>query len=712
MHTRKQLLLASAVLILSTRLGVADTVSATIDVTKPGQPITKLIFGGFMEPATTGVWSEMLSDRKFFNPVTSNQAAPAARGGFGRGGPARRWMPVGGEAVVTMDKKNPYVGDWNPMIQLDPATPHGISQTGISLAGGRAYSGRVVLAGSPGSKVEVSLVWGPGAGDRETLKIDTLKAGYDKHTFKFTAKADSSQGALEIVGTGNGSFHVGAASLMPADNMSGFKAATIKMLKEQGVSLLRWPGGNFVSGYDWRDGIGDSDKRPARRELAWGGMESNDMGIDDFMTLCKLLNAEPYIAINSGFGDAHSAGEEVEYVNGAATTRLGAMRAANGHPEPYGVKVWGVGNEMYGPWQLGHIQITQYPDKHNMIVREMRKADPSVKIIASGATPEETSWCYIETRQFGTGTGPMPNDGTPLPFPIGSKQDWTGALLKTSVDYIDFLGEHFYAYPSLYVDLATEKFANSDEPLEAKSRRLSNRVQFKFEAWDKYVQAMPNLKDKNIQFSFDEWSPRSRSVGGGAPTPANPMLNTLTIALTYHEFFRHSEMVGLAVETGGMGMTVSDSRGDAVGLRTDGLVFKLLHDHFAGALPVGVNGNSPQKPIKGVAGIDTSAKPSGSPTYPLDVFAALSADHKNMAISLVNPTESAQECDLSLTGVQPAGAAKSWQITAPAGAAAPAPGGRGGGGTPATAVEKALPEVPRQVILPPASITIYEFTVR
>src|SRR5512136_972802 len=235
---------------------------------------------------------------------------------------------------------------------------------------------------------------------------------------------------------------------------------------------------------------------------------------------------------------------------------------------------------MYGPWQLGHIQITQYPEKHNMIVREMRKADPTVKIIASGATPEETSWCHIETRQFGTGTGPMPNDGTPLPFPLGSKQDWTGALLKTSADYIDYLGEHFYAYPNLYVDLAKEQFVNSDEPLEARSRRLSNRVQFKFEAWEQYLKTMPNLKDKDIKFSFDEWSPRNRAVGGGTPAPSHPMLNTLTIALTYHEFFRHSDMVGLAAETGGMGMSVSDSRGDAVGLRTDGLVFKVLHDHF------------------------------------------------------------------------------------------------------------------------------------
>ena len=121
---------------------------------------------------------------------------------------------------------------------------------------------------------------------------------------------------------------------MPADNVSGFKAATIRYLKELGIEIARWPGGNFVSAYDWRDGIGDRDSRPPRRELAWNGMESNDMGIDDFMTFCRLIGAEPYLAVNSGLGDAHSAAEEVEYVNGPATSRLGKLRAANGHAAP------------------------------------------------------------------------------------------------------------------------------------------------------------------------------------------------------------------------------------------------------------------------------------------------------------------------------------------------------------------------------------------
>jgi alpha-N-arabinofuranosidase len=571
----------------------------------------------------------------------------------------------------------------------------------------------VALAGTAGAKASVSLVWGPNPGDRQTIVVPSLTAGYARVPLKFTAKADTSEGRFEIVGTGTGALRVGAASLMPADNVSGFKAATIRHLEEMGIEIARWPGGNFVSAYDWRDGIGDRDKRPPRRELAWNGMESNDMGIDDFLTFCRLIGAEPYLAVNSGLGDAHSAAEEVEYVNGPATSRLGRQRAANGHPAPYGVKIWGVGNEMYGPWQWGHLSITQYAEKHNLMVKAMRKVDPTIKVIASGATPEEASWCYIENRQFNTFAGRLKQD-LPLPFAFGSREDWTGALLGTSADHIDYLGEHFYGYPNLVIDVAKEQFVESDEPLTLKVRRLSNRVQFKFEAWDEYVKRMPHLKDKDIKFAFDEWSPRNRSLGSGPAPVLHPMMNPLTNALVFHEFFRHSDKVGLAVATGGMGGVASDTFGEAIGLRMEGQVMKVLHDHFAGALPVAVNGNSPQLPAKGVVGIDNSARPSGSPTYPLDVFAALSTDRKTIAISVINPAETAQECDLNLTGVKASGPARVSQLTAPAGAPPPppAPGMGRFGGPPVTVSQSTLAEAPRKITVPPTSITVYEFAVR
>jgi len=712
MRLPTRLMLLAALVVCLAGTAAAQPVAVSIDATKVAPPVSRLVFGGFMEPATTGVWAEMLADRKFFAEITSKPITTPT-GGFGRRGPQRRWLPVGPDSFVTMDRANAYAGEWSPRVQIEAATKHGIDQAGLVLKGGRAYSGRVILAGSPGARVAVSLVWGPNPADRQTVTVPPLTATFAKVPLSFTAKADTTDGHLEIVGTGRGSFQIGAVSLMPADNISGFKAATIRYLKELGVEIARWPGGNFVSAYDWRDGIGDRDRRPPRRELAWNGMESNDMGIDDFMTFCRLVGAEPYLAVNSGLGDAHSAAEEVEYVNGPATSRLGRQRGANGHSAPYNVKIWGVGNEMYGPWQWGHLAITQYADKHTLMVKAMRKVDPAIKVIASGATPEEASWCYIENRQLGT----FPERETvnePLPFAFGSKEDWTGALLKTSADHIDYLGEHFYGYPNLVIDPATLQFVESDEPLALKVRRLSNRVQFKFEAWDEYVKRMPNLKDKDIKFAFDEWSPRNRSVGSGPPPANHPMLNPLTNALVYHEFFRHSDKVGLAVATGGMGGVASDTFGEAIGLRMEGQVMKVLHDHFAGALPVAVSGNSPQLPAKGTVGIDNSARPSGSPTYPLDIFAALSADRKTLSISVINPTESAQDCDLTQTGVRAGGPVTVSQLTAPAGPppAPPAPGIGRFGGPPATLAQSTLAAAPRRITVPPTSITVYQFEVR
>ena len=692
----------------------AQPVAVTIDASRTGQPITNLMFGGFMEPATTQVWAEMLSDRKFFNAITSKPALSPS-GGFGRRGPQRRWMPVGADEFVVMDSGAAYVGDWSPRIHLEPATEHGISQSRITLRAGRTYTGRAVLTGSPGAKVEVRLVWGPNPADRQTIGMPGLSANYATFPLKFTANADSTEGRFEIVGTGSGTFQIGAVSLMPADNVSGFKAENIRLLKEQGISIARWPGGNFVSAYDWRDGIGDSDKRPPRHELAWNGLESNDMGIDDFMTFCRLLGAEPYIAVNTGLGDAHSAAEEVEYVNGPVTTRQGQLRAANGHPAPYGVKIWGIGNEMYGPWQWGHMDVIQYPEKHNLVVKAMKKVDPTIKVVASSATPEELSWTYIENRQLGTFPG-RESVTDKVPFGFGTKYDWTGALLARSAEYIDYLGEHFYGYPNLAIDCDKQAFVEANDPVADRVRRMPNKVQMKFEAWEEYLKRVPGLKNRDIKFAFDEWAPRNRPVSTSAAAPAGtPMLNPMTNALVYHEFFRHSDMVALGVATGGMNTLAMDTFGEPIGYRMEGLVVKLLHDHFAGALPVEVKGNSPQHTIQGASWVDLPQRPSGSSTYPLDVFAALSAGRRRLAISVVNPTESTQECELNLAGVQPMGAARFWQLTAPVGAppVTPTPGFGGfNSGPPATMAENSLPQLPRSIALPPSSITVYEIEVR
>ena len=178
--------------------------------------------------------------------------------------------------------------------------------------------------------------------------------------------------------------YVGTVSLMPADHVEGLRADTLALLKQLNAPVYRWPGGNFVSGYNWKDGIGDRDRRPPRKNPAWTGVEHNDFGLDEFMTFCRMLGTEPYIALNSGLGNVTSAVEELQYATGAADTPMGAWRAKNGHAEPYQVKWWGIGNEMYGNWQLGHMSLEEYTRKHNEFAAAMRAENSSIKLVAVG----------------------------------------------------------------------------------------------------------------------------------------------------------------------------------------------------------------------------------------------------------------------------------------------------------------------------------------
>jgi alpha-L-arabinofuranosidase len=161
----------------------------------------------------------------------------------------------------------------------------------------------------------------------------------------------------------------------------------VKHFKEAGFSMAKWPGGNFVSAYDWHDGLGDPDKRPPRVAPMRSGMvESNDVGLHEFIAFYRLLGAKPYVTANSGFGEARVAAEEVEY--------------ANGHPEPLNVRLWCIGNEMYGPWQFGQMSLEQYAVKYNYFVTAMRKVDQKIQVALAVASPCESSWCATEQKQF------------------------------------------------------------------------------------------------------------------------------------------------------------------------------------------------------------------------------------------------------------------------------------------------------------------------
>ncbi len=596
----------------------AKRIEVVIDASKTGAPISPYIYGQFIEHIgdliNRSVWAEMLNDRKFYYAVDSEPREQRQMRGPMRGRAPSRWLPIGPDESVDMDREAPYVGEHTPLVRLAGTAPRGIQQAGLALRAGKSYEGRVVLAGASGAEVTVSLVWGSGAADRQTVPITNLDTSYERFPLKFTALADTDDGRIEIAGTGQGSFHIGAVSLMPADNIYGFRADTTLLLREQRSGMYRFPGGNFLSAHEWRDAIGDPDKRAPTWDPVRSGPQPNDVGTDEFMTLMELLGVDPFISVNSGFGDAWSAAQLVEYANGSADTPMGRLRAANGHPEPYNIKWWGIGNEMYGSWQFGHMALDQYVVKHNMFAKAMRKVDPSITLLATGATPDEMTIYGLSLGMIGK-----------LIPEFGSDADWTWGLFTHCFDNIDVMSEHFYSYAGQRFDHSSgvrpgpwrraDYMVEVDEPLVEWARRPANRVRNKVEAYEEYYRRIPALQTRRIPMAIDEW----------AYTRAGNLKGALANAMVLQEMFRHSDLIVMAGHT--MGMSSIDYNATEAALNTTGLLFKLYRDHF-GTVPVEVGGNSPVPPPLYPVGADQPKVNAGSPTYPVDVSAALTARRK------------------------------------------------------------------------------------
>ncbi len=626
----KRMLLSAAVTVCAVA-APAQSLTASIDASKTFPPINKLIYGQFLEHignlVNSGLWAEMLDDRKFFNAIPT----PPPTGGDRRFGRAvlRRWTIVGPDRILTMDTEHPFVGKHDPKITLSADEPHGIEQAGVPFVAGKEYTGRVVLAGNSSAGVTISAIWGDQPEDARIVPIGKLSSGYSMFRFRFTAPRSTDNARFRISGLGSGTFSIGAVSLMPADNMDGFRSEVIGALKRLHTPVYRFPGGNFVSAYEWRDAIGDPDRRAPTYDPVWGSVQSNDVGTDEFVDLCRLLGAEPYITVNAGFGDANSAQDLVEYCNGAASTRMGHWRAVNGHPEPYKVKYWGIGNEMWGySYQFGAMKLSQFIYKHNRFADARRRADPTIKLIGSGAMADTM-----------TGSGEALNLGDSLiPKPLGPA-DWTGGLFLHCLDNLDLISEHFYNYAGTHYDLSQRRQVPNkpDEPLVEWMRRPANHIRIKYEEYKAYEELIPALKNKPVPICLDEWA-----YPGGPP---NSYRAVPAYAWTFHEMFRHSDLFQMAAFTFATAM-VSANHSEAV-LTPTGKLFQLYRDHY-GSIPVEVVGNSPPPKPTDLPGGEQPAVNAGSDTFPLDVVAAWSEDRKTLTVAVINPTESDQSLRLSI----------------------------------------------------------------
>jgi alpha-N-arabinofuranosidase len=252
----------------------------------------------------------------------------------------------------------------------------------------------------------------------------------------------------------------------PCADADGFRGDVLELVRELGVTVVRYPGGNFVSGYRWEDGVGPRDARPQRLNLAWHSTESNDFGLDEFIRWAARAGIEPMLAVNLGTRGVEEAVALLEYANHPGGTTGAEQRIKNGGREPYGVRMWCLGNEMDGPWQLGHKTASEYGRLAAETARAMRMLDPTLELVACGSS------------------------GASMPTFI----DWERTVLEQTYDLVDYVSLHAY-FEEEDGDLAS--FVASGVVLD----RFIDTV---IETVDLVATAVGSAK--RVQLSVDEWN--------------------------------------------------------------------------------------------------------------------------------------------------------------------------------------------------------------
>jgi len=265
----------------------------------------------------------------------------------------------------------------------------------------------------------------------------------------------------------------------PLADERGFRKDVLEALRDQSYTIIRYPGGNFLSGYNWLDGVGPKDQRPRRRELAWQSIETNQFGTNEFMEYCKAVNVAPMLGANMGTGTIQSAADLVEYCNVPSGTYWSDLRIRHGVQQPHNVLYWCVGNEMDGPWQMGHLDAAAYGNKALEAAKLMRWQDPSIKTVLCGSS----------------------NDQMPT-YP-----EWDRTALEIAWEEMDYLSMHYYA--------GNRK---NDTTSYLASAVLLERFVDTLEGTLRYVKAKRRSKH-DIYLSWDEWQAWYK----GDPTQGNWM---------------------------------------------------------------------------------------------------------------------------------------------------------------------------------------------
>ncbi|HEY3002755.1 MAG TPA: alpha-L-arabinofuranosidase C-terminal domain-containing protein, partial [Kribbellaceae bacterium] len=295
----------------------------------------------------------------------------------------------------------------------------------------------------------------------------------------------------------------------------------LELVRELGVSLVRYPGGNFVSGYRWEDGVGPVEQRPRRLDLAWHSLETNEFGLAEFMRWAGKAAVEPLMAVNLGTRGVQEAVDLLEYTNIASGTRLSELRRSHGAEAPYGIRAWCLGNEMDGPWQIGHKTAREYGRLAAETARAMRMVQPDLELVACGSSGSS-----------------MPTFG-----------NWEREVLQECYDLVDHISCHAY-YEETGGDVASFLASGVD---------MDHFVDTVTATADAVGAALGNRKRINI--SFDEWNVwyQSRFNAEGAPRdwPFAPRLledvynvtDAVVVGGLLISLLRHSDRVGVACQS-------------------------------------------------------------------------------------------------------------------------------------------------------------------
>jgi alpha-N-arabinofuranosidase len=301
----------------------------------------------------------------------------------------------------------------------------------------------------------------------------------------------------------------------PLSDADGFRKDVMQAVQQLGVSILRWPGGNFVSGYNWKDGVGPKAERPPRPDHAWGALESNRFGTDEFLRYCERINVEPVLCINAGLGTIDDAREWVEYTNESRDTYWARQRRKNGRDKPWNVKYWGLGNEIDGPWQLGHKAAPEYAAFALEAAKAMSRQDPSIKLIAVGASNYKPGSDWL---------------------------GWNRTILEQLKDHIDYLSLHTYVPPRREKSL--EEFLSAGSLLDERIEITQAQIR---------AAQSGTPHPRPIAIAFDEWNVCCRTSPGNELEVHRTGLeerygfeDALAMGMFLNSFLRHAGVVKMA----------------------------------------------------------------------------------------------------------------------------------------------------------------------